>query len=183
MGKGNGRNKLLKERNYTPFIIVFSIVLVSIITLLFFLPGYEGHIDFDVTIFPMLNAIFNCFTFIVLLLALYAIKKRNIPLHRSFIFAAFGSTLLFLISYVIYHFLTEPAKFGGSDTVKYIYFFILITHVSLAIVNVPLALISVTRGLNMQVERHRKIARWTMPVWLYVSFTGVIVYLLISPYY
>ncbi|SFK79588.1 putative membrane protein [Paenibacillus sp. 1_12] len=183
MSEEYNRNKLVKERNYTPFILIFSIVLVSIIALLFFLPGYDGHLDFDVTIFPLLNAIFNCFTFIVLVLALVAIKKRNIPLHKSFIMAAFGSTTLFLISYVTYHFLTEPARFGGSEVMRYVYFFILITHVSLAIVNVPLALLSVTRGLNMQIERHRKIARWTMPIWLYVSLTGVIVYLLISPYY
>jgi putative membrane protein len=84
---------------------------------------------------------------------------------------------------VTYHYLTESTSYGGGGPLKYVYFFILITHILLAIVIVPLALITVTRGLNMQVEKHRKIARWTMPIWLYVSLTGVLVYLLISPYY
>ncbi|MDF2962797.1 MAG: putative rane protein [Paenibacillus sp.] len=171
------------SRNFMPLIAVFSVVLIGIIALLFFLPGYEGTLSFDVTVFPLLNAIFNGFTFCFLLISLYFIKRRNIPMHRNFILCAFMTTALFLVSYVIYHYLTEPTVFGGSDTLRYVYYFILISHVLLAIVNVPLALISVARGFSMQVERHRKIARWTMPVWLYVSSTGVIVYLLISPYY
>ncbi|MBW7476444.1 DUF420 domain-containing protein [Paenibacillus oenotherae] len=172
-----------QQRNFTPVIIIFSIILIGIIATLFFLPQYDGEVNFDVTILPLLNAIFNCFTFIFLLLSLYAIKKKNIPLHRNFILMAFTSTALFLVSYVIYHFITEPTKFGGSEWLKYVYFFVLITHVLLAIVNVPLALITITRGFSMQIARHRAIARWTMPIWLYVSGTGVIVYLLISPYY
>lgn len=172
-----------QKRNFTPVIIVFSIILIGIIATLFFLPQYEGTVGFDVTILPLLNAIFNCFTFVFLLLSLYAIKKKNIPRHRNFILMAFGTTALFLVCYVIYHFITEPTKFGGSEGLKYVYFFVLITHVLLAIVNVPLALITVTRGFNMQIARHRAIARWTMPIWLYVSSTGVLVYLLISPYY
>ncbi|MFB9751673.1 DUF420 domain-containing protein [Paenibacillus hodogayensis] len=166
-----------------PYIVVFSIVLIGIIATLFFLPGYDGEIGFDVTIFPLLNAIFNCFTFVFLLVSLWAIKRKNIPLHRNFVLLAFVSTFFFLISYVIYHFLTEPAKFGGSPVVKIIYLFILATHVLLAIVNVPLALITATQGFAGRIKQHRRIARWTMPVWLYVSSTGVVVYLLISPYY
>jgi putative membrane protein len=130
-----------------------------------------------------LNAIFNSFTFVFLLAALYFIKQKNITLHKRFIFAAFTSTTFFLLSYVTYHYLTESTSYGGEGPLKYIYFFILITHILLAIVIVPLALITVTRGLNMQVEKHRKIARWTMPLWLYVSLTGVLVYLMIAPYY
>ncbi|UVI32773.1 DUF420 domain-containing protein [Paenibacillus spongiae] len=172
-----------KVRNFTPLILVFSVILIGVIALLFFLPGYDGEVQMDVTIFPLLNAIFNLFTFSFLIISLVFIKKKNIPMHRNFILLAFVTTALFLVSYVIYHFLTEPTKFGGSEAMKYTYFFVLITHVTLAIVNVPLALISVTRGFNMQIAKHRRIARWTMPVWLYVSGTGVIVYLLISPYY
>ncbi|GAB2699805.1 DUF420 domain-containing protein [Paenibacillus thermoaerophilus] len=170
-------------RNYTPLILAFSAVLVGIIALLFFLPGYEGELGFDVTIFPLLNAIFNLFTFTFLVIALIAIKKKKIALHRNFILMAFVTTSLFLVSYVIYHFLTEPTKFGGGDVLKYTYFFFLITHITLAIVNVPFALISLTSGFGNRIAQHRKIAKWTMPIWLYVSSTGVIVYLLISPYY
>jgi putative membrane protein len=172
-----------KQRNYTPLIIGLSIAINVLVAVLFFLPEYEGEITFDVTLLPRLNAIFNSFTFVFLLAALYFIKQKNIKLHKRFIFAAFTTTTLFLLSYVTYHYLTESTSYGGEGPLKYIYFFILITHILLAIAIVPLALITVTRGLNMQVERHRKIARWTMPIWLYVSFTGVFVYLLISPYY
>jgi len=173
----------MKERNYTPLISILTIVLVGLIAVLFFLPAYEGEIHFDVTILPLLNAIFNCFTFIALCIALTAIMKKNVRMHRAFIGAAFVSTTLFLVSYVAYHYLTESTKYGGEGILRSIYFFILITHILLAIVVVPLALISVVRGLQMNVEKHRKIARWTMPIWLYVSLTGVIVYLMISPYY
>ncbi|MBJ6363786.1 DUF420 domain-containing protein [Paenibacillus sp. GCM10012307] len=172
-----------KTRSFTLPITIFSIVLIGTIALLFFLPAYDREVSFDVKILPMLNAIYNLFTFSFLVISLVAIKKRNINVHRNFILWAFVSTALFLITYVMYHFLTEPTPFGGSATMKMIYYFILISHVLLAIVNVPLALISVSHGFNMQIERHRKIARWTMPIWLYVSATGVIVYLLISPYY
>jgi putative membrane protein len=173
----------LKEKNYTPLIALLTIVLVGIIAVLFFLPAYEGEVQFDVTILPLLNAIFNCFTFLSLCVALAAIRKKNVRMHRAFIGAAFTSTTLFLVSYVTYHYLTESTKYGGEGFLRPIYFFILLTHILLAIVVVPLALISVVRGLQMQIEKHRKIARWTMPIWLYVSLTGVIVYLMISPYY
>jgi putative membrane protein len=172
-----------KQRNYTPLIIGLSIAINVLVAILFFLPEYQGEITFDVTLLPRLNAIFNSFTFVFLLAALYFIKQKNITLHKRFIFAAFTSTAFFLLSYVTYHYLTESTSYGGGGPLKYVYFFILITHILLAIVIVPLALITVTRGLNMQVEKHRKIARWTMPIWLYVSLTGVLVYLLISPYY
>ncbi|WP_199617145.1 DUF420 domain-containing protein [Paenibacillus alkalitolerans] len=172
-----------KERNYTPLIVTLSIAVNAIVAILFFLPEAEGleHIDF--TILPMLNAVFNSFTFVFLLMALFFIRKKNIKVHRNFIFAAFTSTLLFLLSYVTYHYATESTPYGGEGIIRYVYFFILITHIVLAIVIVPLALLTTARALNNKVELHRKIARWTMPLWLYVSITGVIVYLMISPYY
>ncbi|MRX72076.1 DUF420 domain-containing protein [Bacillus lacus] len=174
----------IKQRNFTPIIVILSIAINAIVAILFFLPGYDGHIEFDVTILPRLNAIFNSFTFVFLLAALYfIIKQRNVRLHRRFIFAAFTTTTLFLLSYVTYHYLTESTRYGGDGVLRYVYFFILITHILLAIVNVPLVLTTVARGFNNQLEKHRKIARWTMPIWLYVSITGVIVYLMISPYY
>ena len=106
-----------------------------------------------------------------------------IKLHKRFIFTALFWTALFLVSYLLYHFSTESTFYGGTGVIKYIYFFILITHITLAALIVPIALITVGRGLNMQVEKHKKIARWTMPLWLYVSFTGVVVYIMIAPYY
>ena len=170
-------------RNWIPIIFIFTFVLVGIIAALFFLPGYDGEIGFDVTLLPLMNAIYNCFTFSFLAVSLIAIKRKNIKMHRTFIWAAFVSTFLFLVTYVTYHYLTEPTTFGGSDAMRAVYLFILITHIILAIVNVPLALISVTYGLGNRIAKHRKIAKWTMPIWLYVSFTGIVVYVLISPYY
>ncbi len=171
------------EKNYTPVVVGLSIAINVLVAVLFFLPEYQGAHGMDLTFLPMLNAIFNSFTFVFLLAALYAVKKKNITLHRRFIYAAFTSTTLFLVCYVTYHFLTESTKYGGEGAIRYVYFFFLLTHILLAIVIVPLALTTVARGLNMQVEKHRKIARWTMPLWLYVSLTGVIVYLMIRPYY
>jgi putative membrane protein len=172
-----------KERNYTPLVITLSIVINALVAILFFLPEAEGLDHIDWTILPMFNAIFNSFTFVFLLAAFYFIKVRNIKLHRNFIFAAFTSTTLFLLSYVTYHYATESTAYGGEGVIRYIYFFILITHILLAIAIVPLALLTTARGLNNQTAKHRRIARWTMPIWLYVSLTGVIVYLMISPYY
>ncbi|MFD0961209.1 DUF420 domain-containing protein [Paenibacillus chungangensis] len=173
----------MKEKNYTPLVAVLTVLLVGIIAVLFFLPGYEGEIGFDVKLLPLLNAIFNSFTFLALVVALVAIKKKNIRMHRSFIGMAFTTTTLFLVSYVTYHYLTESTPYGGEGFLRGLYFFVLLTHIVLAIVVVPLALLSAIRGLTNQVEKHRRISRWTMPVWLYVSFTGVVVYLMISPYY
>jgi putative membrane protein len=174
----------VKQRNYTPLITVLSIAIVGIIVLLYFMPKGDGTIaGINLTFLPLLNALFNSFTFVFLLTALIMIKQKNIKRHRRFIFAAFTTTALFFISYLTYHSAAPSTHYGGGGLLMYVYYFILITHIFLAAVIVPLALISVTRGLNMQVEKHRKIARWTMPIWLYVSFTGVLVYLMISPYY
>lgn len=172
-----------KQRNYTPLIVALSIGINVLVAILFFIPGYEGQVGFNIYLLPMLNAILNSFTFVFLLAALYFILKKNIVMHRRFIFAAFTSTAFFLISYVTYHTLAESTSYGGSGILRAIYFFILITHIILAAAIVPLALVTTARGLNMQVERHRKIARWTMPIWLYVALSGVLVYLMISPYY
>ncbi|MCF6138995.1 DUF420 domain-containing protein [Pseudalkalibacillus berkeleyi] len=171
------------QKSYTGIVVLLSIVINALVVVLFFLPEYQGETGFDITILPLLNAVFNSFTFVFLLAALWFILRKNIALHRRFIFAAFTSTALFLISYVSYHYLAESTSFGGEGPLKYIYYFILITHIILAAVIVPLALLSLVRGLTMQVEKHRKIARWTMPLWLYVSLTGVLVYIMISPYY
>ncbi|MCH5586575.1 DUF420 domain-containing protein [Shimazuella sp. AN120528] len=172
-----------KDKNFTPWIITITIVLNLAIALIFFLPKYQGLNHLDLTFLPMMNAIFNSFTFIFLLVALYFIKKRNIVLHRRFIYAAFTSTMLFLITYVFYHINAPDTHYGGSGPLKYIYFFILISHIVLAAPTVLIALFTAVAGLQGKLDRHRKIARWTMPIWLYVSLTGVLVYIMISPYY
>nr|WP_026801810.1 DUF420 domain-containing protein [Pontibacillus halophilus] len=172
-----------KEFNYVPWVIGLSIAINLIVTILFFMPEINSDTSFDLTILPLLNAIFNSFTTVFLFAALFMILRKNVKWHKRFIFAAFSTTALFLVTYLSYHAMAPSTSYGGEGILQYIYYFILITHIILAIVIVPLALISLFRGLAMKVDKHRKIARWTMPLWLYVSITGVLVYIMISPYY
>ncbi|KYG35207.1 DUF420 domain-containing protein [Alkalihalobacillus trypoxylicola] len=176
-------NEPVKKRNYKPLIFIVTVIINGLVLILSRMPAYEGFDLFDVKILPLMNAIFNTFTFFFLLTALIFILKKNVTWHRRFIYAAFVTTSLFLITYVAHHFLSTSTSYGGDGFLAGFYYFILITHIVLAAVIVPLALMSVTRAWNMEIDRHRKIARWTMPLWLYVSLTGVLVYILISPYY
>lgn len=170
-------------KNYKPLIWVLTLGINGLIIFSFFLQHKVGLKLYSPSFLPLLNAVMNGATFIFLLLALYAILQKNIQRHRNFIFMAFLCTSVFLLSYLLYHFTTPSTRFGGHGVIKYVYYFILLTHIPLAIITVPLALISIGRGLNMEIALHKKITRWTMPIWLYVSSTGVIVYLMISPYY
>ncbi|CDQ17772.1 DUF420 domain-containing protein [Halobacillus karajensis] len=172
-----------KEFNYVPCVVGLSITINLIVVALLFVPKIDGEVGFDLQILPLLNAVFNSFTFVFLLAALFMILYKNVKWHKRFIFAAFTTTALFLISYLTYHAMAESTSFGGEGLIAAVYYFILITHIILAALIVPLALLTLFRGLAMKVDKHRKIARWTMPLWLYVSLTGVIVYLMISPYY
>jgi len=185
MKKEDTTSKDKNQRNYSPLIWGLSVVAVIIILGTNYIPrsttGTIGGVD--LTVLPLLNAILNGIAFFLLIGALVAIKKKNIKVHRNFILAAFSATFLFLISYLTYHSMAGSTSYGGEGTLKYIYYFVLITHIILSTALLPLSLFTLAKGLNMQVEKHRKIARWTMPIWLYVSLTGVIVYLLISPYY
>jgi len=176
-------HQLIMARNYKPLIWILTIGINGLIVFAFFFPYKEHFKGRDFSILPLLNAVLNGATFILLLLALYAIRQKNIKRHRNFIFSAFLCTSVFLLSYLLYHFTTASTRFGGAGIIRYIYYFILFTHIILAAATVPLALIAMGRGLNMEVAAHKKITRLTMPVWLYVSATGVIVYLMIAPYY
>ena len=175
--------EVFTRRNYKPAIIILTVVLISAIVILLRLPGIKEFDAFDITILPMMNAIFNVLSFLFLIGALVAILKGNVKVHRRFIYAALVTTSLFLVNYVIFHFIASSTSFGGEGFIALLYYFILITHIILAMAIIPLALTSVTSAWNREFERHKKISRWTMPIWLYVSFTGVIVYLLIRPYF
>lgn len=169
--------------NYKRSVVIITAIVIALITLLSFLPGYEDGLPYWITQLPLLNAVLNSFTFVFLLGALAAILRRNIKIHRRFIYAAFTTTAIFLFSYVTFHFMAESTSYGGTGISMFIYYFILITHIILAVVIVPLALSSFFTGYNDMRKLHKKWARWTMPIWLYVSLTGVLVYVLISPYY
>jgi putative membrane protein len=146
---------------------------------------------------PKFNAIINGTCSILLLISLYFIKNKNIIAHKKTNIVTFILSSLFLVSYIIYHYFAPEVKFGdlnhdgllsnqeitSAGNLRYVYYVILISHITLAAIVLPLILLSFYRGLQMQVERHKKLVRWSFPVWLYVTVTGVIVYLMISPYY
>ena len=132
---------------------------------------------------PKLNAILNGTCSVLLLVSLYFIKNKNIAMHKRLNITTFLLSSLFLVSYILFHYFVKETTFGGTGTAKTIYYFILLTHIPLAAIVLPLVLLSFNSGLKMQVEKHRKLVRWTFPIWLYVTVTGVIVYLMISPYY
>lgn len=170
-------------RNYKPFITILTIILIAAIVILLRLPGFKDFDAFDVTILPFINAVLNVLTFIFLLCALFAILKRNIKVHKSFIIAALIATVLFLVNYVFFHTIASATPYGGDGGLRIFYYFVLVTHITLAIVTIPMALTSITSTWNEDFKLHRKVSRWTMPIWLYVSLTGVVVYVLIRPYY
>ena len=128
--------------------------------------------------FPAWNASLNALSGILLLIAWRFIKARNIPMHKRFMLAACATSILFLVSYVTYHALRGGVvtKFTGTGAIRTLYLTILTTHTILAVVIVPLAILSVWNGLKMRVPQHRRVARWTFPLWMYVSVTGVLVY-------
>jgi putative membrane protein len=132
---------------------------------------------------PTLNAIINGTCTVLLIASFRAIKKKDIATHRKLNLITFVLSTLFLLSYVTYHWMADDTKFPADNPIRPIYLTILISHIILAAVVLPLVLISFWYGLTNQVAKHRKITRWSFPIWLYVTTTGVIVYLMISPYY
>ncbi len=168
------------------FVWTVSIAIPLVVVALFLIPPAEGlsqDILRQVYWLPRLNAALNGSAFVCLLVSFLSIRKGNIARHKSLNTAALALSALFLVSYVTFHLLTESTKFGGEGPIRAVYFVILISHILLSAAIVPLALFSYARGLLGDVARHRRIARITMPMWLYVTATGVIVYLMISPYY
>ncbi len=134
-------------------------------------------------VLPLINAIINGTCSLLLILSLYFIKKKNINAHKNINLTAFILSSLFLVSYVLYHWLASDTSFPKDNPLRTTYLVILISHIILAAIVLPLVLMSFYRGLMMQVELHKKIVRFAYPIWLYVTITGVIVYLMISPYY
>ena len=132
---------------------------------------------------PAVNAILNGISAIFLIIGYVHIRNRRIPQHRRAMIAAFATSTVFLVCYLIYHANVGAVRFSGQGAIRQVYFAVLITHAVLAATVPPLALITLVRGLRERYDRHRKIARWTLPIWLYVSVTGVIVYLMLYQMY
>ena len=141
-------------------------------------PNNITNYNIDVSFLPLLNASLNFSTVLLLIIALYFIKNKKVKYHQNTMLLAFGTSVLFLISYVIYHwFKSGPKLYTGEFVI--IYYIILITHILLAMIIIPLSLITLYRGWNSQISKHRKIAKVTYPIWMYVSITGVIIYLML----
>jgi uncharacterized membrane protein YozB (DUF420 family) len=132
---------------------------------------------------PAVNATLNGISAILLTTGWILIRKRRIEQHRKVMLSAFATSTLFLISYVIYHANAGSRPFPGQGPIRAVYFAILVTHIILAAAVLPLSLITLTRALRARFDKHRRIARWTLPIWLYVSITGVIVYLMLYQMY
>ena len=158
-------------------VIVFTVVVIlNIIPKPNFVPDFVRHL-------PFLNATINGTCSVLLLASLYFIKRKNIPVHKKINLTTFFLSSLFLVSYILYHYFSEETKFPADNSLRPLYLAILLSHILLASLVLPFILISFYFGLNMKVPQHKKIVRWSYPIWLYVTITGVIVYLMISPYY
>ncbi|MFV0604421.1 MAG: DUF420 domain-containing protein [Niabella sp.] len=143
----------------------------------------DVNTGFDVHIFAAVNAVVNTMVTLLLIIALIAVKKGNYQLHKKAMLTAMILSVVFLLSYVAHHLLAGESKFGGKGVIRYVYYFILITHIILAAVILPFILFTAYRALTGEYSLHKKLARITWPIWFYVSLTGPIVYLMISPYY
>lgn len=163
-------------------IFVFLLIAVLQSKILTIFPD-KSTIPAWVFFLPKLNATINGTCSVLLLISLYFISKKDINNHNRTNIITFILSSLFLISYIIFHSTGIKTTYGGEGVVRYIYYFILITHIILAAIVLPLVLLSFYYGINMQVSKHKKLVRWSFPVWLYVTVTGVIVYVMISPYY
>lgn len=172
------------EQKYNKWIIIVSIVIPVVVAILFGVKLKDFGFDVEpLSFLPPIYATTNGITALLLVAAVVAIKNGNRKLHQSLMTAAIALSLAFLVMYVAYHMTSDSTKFGGEGAIKAVYFFILITHIILSIAIIPMVLITYVRALSQRFDAHKKIAKITFPIWLYVAVTGVIVYLMISPYY
>ncbi|HEX9600487.1 MAG TPA: DUF420 domain-containing protein [Mariniflexile sp.] len=176
----NNKQDILDDKKYNKLIVVLSIVIPIVVAILFGvrIPNVE-----PLSFLPPIYATINGLTAVILIIAFFAIKNKNVVLHENLMTTAIWCSALFLVMYVAYHMTSDSTKFGGEGTIKYVYYFILLTHILLSIVIIPFVLITYVRAITNNIEKHKKIAKITFPLWLYVAVTGVIVYVMISPYY
>ena len=188
---------------YNTITAVVSVLVPVVVALLLFLKWTADKLVFDLRspnfepiillqdlpvakplmFLPPIYATINGLTAALLVLAVYFIKKGKRRIHENLIKICIGLSLCFLVMYIAYHVTTDPTKFGGNGIFAFTYYFILITHILLSVTVIPFVLVSYVRAITGDFQRHRKVAKITFPIWLYVAVTGVIVYLMISPYY
>lgn len=176
----NSSENILEEKKYNKLIVVLSVAIPIAVAILFGIkiPNVE-----PLSFLPPIYATINGLTAIILVLAFIAIKNKKLVLHENLMTTAIWCSVVFLVMYIAYHMTSDSTKFGGEGVIKYIYYFILLTHILLSIIVIPFVLITYVRAITNNIERHKKIAKITFPLWLYVAVTGVIVYIMISPYY
>jgi len=170
----------LQEKKFNRLITIVSIIVPIVVAILFGvkIPNVE-----PLRFLPPIYAGINALTAFLLIIAVIAIKNGNKRLHQSIMTSCIGLSLAFLVMYIAYHMTSESTAFGGDGFLRYVYYFILITHIILSIAIIPLVLRTYAKAYLEKFEAHRKLARITFPIWLYVAVTGVVVYLMISPYY
>ena len=195
---------MVKTTRLYDFLIWFvSILVPAVVALLLFTKWSQDRLIFDMripntdpiiifenlpsveplTFLPPIYAAINGLTAILLVVAVYYIKNGKREIHESLIKVCIALSLMFLVMYIAYHMTTDPTSFGGKGIIAYIYYFILITHILLSVIVIPLVLTSYSRAVQSNFNLHKKIAKVTFPIWFYVAVTGVVVYLMISPYY
>lgn len=174
----------LVEKKYNKFIVLLSVLIPVAVAILLSVRLKDFGIQTTPMHFlPLIYAAINGITAIVLVAAVVSIKNGNRKLHENLMKFAITLSVLFLLLYIAYHLTTESTKYGGEGAIKYVYYFILATHIILSIVTIPLVLVSYVRALAQKFDKHKQLTKFTFPIWLYVAVTGVIVYLMISPYY
>ncbi|MBU3820933.1 DUF420 domain-containing protein [Flavobacteriaceae bacterium XHP0103] len=172
-------NTILDDKKYNKLIVVLSVAIPLVVAILF---GVKLDVELPVFL-PPIYASINAVTALVLVLAFMAIQNKKIKLHERLMKLAIVLSVCFLVMYVAYHMTSDSTKFGGEGFVKYLYYFILLTHIVLSIAVIPFVLITYVRAITNNIEKHKKIAKITFPLWLYVAVTGVVVYIMIAPYY
>ncbi len=167
------------KKNYRILIITLSVLIPLVVAVLF-----RVKVDLRLPFFlPPVYAGINALTSLVLITSLWAVKNKKVKLHELLMKVALALSALFLVLYVLYHMTSASTPYGGEGIMRPVYYFILISHILLSLAVVPFVLITFLRGITGDFEKHKKIARYAFPLWLYVAVTGVLVYLMISPYY
>jgi len=167
------------SKKYNVYIVILSITIPIVVALMF-----SVKLDVKLPVFlPPIYATINAITGVLLIIAVWAIKNKKRMLHERLMKIAILCSVVFLMMYLAYHMTSDSTKFGGEGAIKYIYLFILLTHILLSIVVIPFVLLTYVKAITNDFEKHKKIAKITFPLWLYVAVSGVVVYVLISPYY
>lgn len=160
--------------------VVLSVVVLLLVGLM---RRVKIDLGIDFSFMPPVSAVLNTIVAICLVSALYFVKQKDIVNHKRSIFAALTFSALFLVCYVLYHFTTVETSYCQEGTIKYVYYFLLITHIVLAGISLPFILLTFSRGFTYQVDKHKKMARWVYPIWLYVAITGPVCYLMLKSCY